>query len=84
MSDEKLWEEKSFTSSNLVNCTCSLVNSMKSFVVGKIFLIVFIGLVQTFTLKALKILVIFSVKPAKYVSTTNSFLSLLEKLTSLI
>ena len=48
---------------------------MKSFVVGKIFLIVFIGLVQTFMLKALKILVIFFVKPAKYGSTINSFSS---------
>ena len=57
---------------------------MKSFIVGKIFLIVFIALVQTFMLKALKILVIFSVKPAKCGSTTNSFLSLLEKLASLI
>ena len=60
------------------------LKSMKSFVVGKIFLIVFIGLVQTFTLEALKILIIFSVKPVKYGSKTNSFLSLLEKLASLI
>ena len=57
---------------------------MKSFIVSKIFLIVFIGLVQTFMLKALKILVIFSVKPAKCGNTTNSFLSLLEKRAYLI